>query len=44
MVKWTEDTKLQMFMVILEHLNPTSLPWEKIANAMGPDFSTEAVR
>ena len=44
MVKWTEENKNQLLLIIIEHLNPTSLPWEKISDAMGPDFSLEAVR
>ena len=44
MVRWTEENKQQLLLAIIEHLNPTSLPWEKLSNAMGPDFSTEAVR
>ena len=44
MVKWTEENKQQLLLAIIEHLNPTSLPWEKLSNAMGPDFSNEAVR
>ena len=44
MVKWDEEHKLKMLLAIIEHLNPTSLPWDKLASAMGPEFTSEAVR
>lgn len=44
MVKWDEEIKLKMLLVIIEYLNPTALPWDKIATTMGPDFTSEAVR
>lgn len=44
MVKWDEEHKLKLLLAIIEHLNPTSLPWDKLASAMGPEFTSEAVR
>ena len=44
MVKWDQDQKFKLLLVIIQHLNPGSLPWDDIASTMGPEFSSEAAR
>lgn len=44
MIKWDLDKKLKLLLTVIEQLNPTSLNWSKLATAMGPEYSVQAIR